>query len=157
MHICVREPLYLAFSISLKSLKHYMFMFSCTVRICVVVHLCISVWRLINSQDRNTQGLPDYTFYNWGLHALCMQKPQLGTNDDASMSVAVEAEINCSTDQQSSLSFYNSGLVCHIYSTDWLAQLKKNQNKKIISRERRKNNVYVQLKVYNPKLNQTNK
>lgn len=86
-----------------------------------------------------------------------MQKPQLGTHDDASMSVAVEAEINCSTDQQSSLSFYNSGLVCHIYRTDWLAQLKKNQNKKIISRERRKNNVYVQLKVYNPKLNQTNK
>lgn len=106
VHICVWEPLYLAFSISLKSLKHSMCMFSCTVRICVVVHLCISVWRLINSQDRNTQGLRDYKFYNWGLHALCMQKPQLGTNGDASMSVAAEAEINCSTDQQSSLSFW---------------------------------------------------
>lgn len=98
VHMCVREPLYMAFSISLKSLRHYMCMFSCTVRICVVVHVCISVWRLINSQDRNTQSLPDYKFYNWGLHALCMQKPQLGAKGGVSMSVAVEAEINCSTD-----------------------------------------------------------
>lgn len=34
-----------------------------------------------------------------------MQKPQLGAKGGVSMSVAVEAEINCSTDQQSSLSY----------------------------------------------------